>query len=62
MFGVAVKARVGVVSDTPTGALPPGVTSTSQSILDPSNPTFWVIAWGLALVGLIWLVFMGLVF
>jgi hypothetical protein len=61
-FGVAAKARIAVVSDTPTGALPPGVSSAGSQWLDTSSPAFWVGVWFLVLLGLVYLVFHGLIF
>lgn len=59
-FGVAAKARVSVVSEQPTGMLPPGVQSSNW--LDTGSATFWVVVWFVVLLGLVYLVFHGLLF
>jgi hypothetical protein len=59
-FGVAAKGRVSVVTDSPTGMLPPGVQSSSW--LDTDSASFWVAVWFFVLLGLVYLVFHGLLF
>lgn len=61
-FGVAAKGRISVVSDSPTGALPPGVTSDAAGWLDTGAAPFWVALWFVVLLLVIYAVFHGLIF
>ncbi|MFI5354975.1 MAG: hypothetical protein ACHQX0_05135 [Desulfobaccales bacterium] len=69
-YGVAAKggASVALVSDTPTtaagvaGGYIGNVSSGLGSLLNTSSPTFWVAAWFLVLLGVIFAIFHGLLF
>lgn len=60
-FGVAAKARVSVVTDTPIAQIPPGIAQ-GPDWLDTSSASFWVLLWALILIGVVYAVVHGLIF